>query len=337
MFRTKSQTKLFLCLIAIIAFSAARDNARLAAYGQSISGTPSVRLPVLSFILDGTHQLRPLNGVPGSASVGAPVDLGIEMIHAAIPSSHDYILAMTNDNGWPRLIQVRGESLYLYPSDVDERTTIDRVALSPSGSAAAFFSSSQQRVYVFTNLAQTPALAAKLDIAQAGSVTALAVSDDAKTVAVGISDGTAGALLFLNSGRRPRHVGAMRHPSAIAFLHGSDSAIVADDIDNAVYAVSGGQPFIVASTERGISKPTDIAVSKDNRRIFVADSSAGSVTVIGPNGTVAEPQHCNCTLTGLRPTSADSVFTLTDFSGGPVVLFDGSGAVPRMTFAPVRR
>jgi hypothetical protein len=41
-------------------------------------------------------------------------------------------------------------------------------------------------------------------------------------------------------------------------------------------------------------------------------------------------------LTGLQATSADSVFAVTGFSGGPISLFDGGSATSRMVFVPVR-
>src|SRR2546428_9018037 len=59
------------------------------------NGNPSVTLPVLGFIVDQSGGLRPVIGIAGSASVGAPLGLGFPVVRAAMPANHDYILAMT--------------------------------------------------------------------------------------------------------------------------------------------------------------------------------------------------------------------------------------------------
>src|SRR5207249_12198333 len=56
------------------------------------------------------------------------------------------------------------------------------------------------------------------------------------------------------------------------------------------------------------------------------------LTTIGLDGSGITSTPCQCALTAFESTSADSVFRLTDFSGGPVLLFDGKAATPRMLF-----
>jgi hypothetical protein len=167
-------------------------------------------------------------------------------------------------------------------------------------------------------------------------VSAFAVSDDGSTVAVGVSDGETGALYVASTGHSMRLVASMTHPAAIAFLHNSNNAVVADDVANTVSVMWDGQVFPVASADDGISKPIALGISNDNARVFVGNSQSGSVTIIGPNGNIAQPLPCNCTLTGLFPISTDSVFRLTDFSGGPVLLLDANRPTPRITFVPMR-
>src|SRR5438105_42043 len=75
------------------------------------NGTPSVTLPVLGFVLDQSGGLRPVIGITGSASVGAPLSLGFPIVRAAMPPAHDYILAMTGNSSWPVLLQVRGNTI----------------------------------------------------------------------------------------------------------------------------------------------------------------------------------------------------------------------------------
>jgi len=322
----------------------------------------SVNLPVLGFVTDGAGGLRPLIGIAGSASVGAPLNLGFEIVGAAIPPDHDYILAMTRDGNWPRLLHVRGntiavqsnvsffnnleaqqdeciglDSLERKQSRCTRRASasvlkIDRIALSPTGSAAAFFSQTQGRVYVYGNLAQSPVLLATFELGRSSSVNTLAISDDGRTVLVGISDGDPSAVFLVTPQQAPRLIASLSHLAAIQFLRHSGDAIIADDIENRIYELSDGQVYSIAASEDGIAAPVGVAVSNDNRKVFVGNSQSSSVTTIGLDGTGITSTPCQCALTAFESTIADSVFRLTDFSGGPVLLFDGKAATPRMLF-----
>jgi hypothetical protein len=361
MFGDASMKTLFLiCTMALTACVAGF------VYGQS-SPQASVGLPVLSFVVDDAHQLRPVIGVVGSASVGAPLDLGLDVLGATMPSGQNYVLATTAGNSWPVLLQPRGGTMVARsmesfvssqaglrrsncspdedrplprrgngrcvsePSVTDATGTIDRIALSPSGSAAALFSESQNRIYAFINLAQTPVLAGKFELGALRTLNALAISDDARTIAAGVSDASNASLFLVNAGQPPRFVASM-NASSIAFMHGSDTAVVADNIDNKIYALVSGQPLTLATAADGIASPAGIAVSNDNQRIFVANSQTGSVLTLAPNGSVVDSQSCNCALTGLHSTNADSVFRLTDYVGGPVSIFEARGSAPRIIF-----
>ena len=328
----------------------------------------SVGPPMLTFVVDGALGLRPVIGVPGAASIASALNLGFDVVRASVPPGNDYILAMTGESNWPRLLQIRGGTITVQPTDVfnnsrrpqstcvwptdrpfpqrrqpsecvvepadaNAGTRIDRIALSPKGSAAAFFSESEGRIYVFTDLSRSPGLLGQFEVSQLGSLSTLGISDDGRTVLAGTSDGSSGSLFVLTLHGSARMVASMRHPSAVAFLYASDVAVVADDVENKIYTYANGQVFTLAAPEHGISSPIGIAVSKDNNKVFVANAQSQSITIIGANG-VSELRNCNCVLTGLHPTKTDSVFRLTDFSGGPVLLFDASGATPRWIFVP---
>src|SRR5262249_38608734 len=104
---------------------------------------------------------------------------------------------------------------------------------------------------------------------------------------------------------------------------------------NAIYAVSSGRIFQVAEAADGISLPVGIGISDDNERVFVANAKSQSITTIRMKEKRAELLECHCNPTGLYPTGADSIFRLTDFTGGPVLLFDGSSTESRLIFVPV--
>jgi hypothetical protein len=376
MFKKLFHISTLLCLM----FSASRSHAQQGAQPlftivngsdgakSGNNGNPSVTLPVLGFVLDQSGGLRPLIGIAGAASVGAPLGLSFPIAQAAMPPNHDYILAMTVNTGWPVLLQVRGNTITVrpvasvlgnagakagkcyQPNSFDDRARsgcdanadaatapsgIDSVAVSPTGSAAGLFSQSQGRIYAFGNLSQTPVLLATFDTGGLGNVSTFGISDDGSTVIVGGSSPNSGSLYLISSGQGPRLIGSIQHPAAVQFLRNNVNAIVADDVDNEIYQVTNGQLYAVASANDGIATPVGIGISNDNQKVFVGNSASGAVTTLSLSGAAAQSMPCNCALTGIQPTSADSVFELTGFSGGPISLFDGGSATSRMIFVPV--
>jgi hypothetical protein len=315
------------------------------AYSQG-SQSALVARPTLTFVLDSSHQLRPMVGIPGAASIGAPVTLGFDVTQALISPDSGYILAATSQSSWPLLVQVRGNSMSVQPADYfisqirqsggRNDAAVDSFALSSSGSAAAFLNQAASKLYIFTNLSQSPALQQTIDTRGLAPATALGLSDDGKSVLWATSTGDSGVLFLLKPGRSPQFISAMRHPVSIVFLHNSSTALIADDVDNAIYQWNGRQLLTFAGVNDGVSQPVGIAASNDNQRVFVGNAQSGTVTTITSSGSsFSQSQPCNCQLTGLFPTSADSVFRLTDFTGGSILLFDASGASPRTVFVPM--
>jgi hypothetical protein len=331
-----------------------------------------VNLPVLGFTLDQSGALRPLVGIAGAASVGAPLDLGFQIVSAAVPPNHDYILATTTPGNWPMLLQVRDNTITVRSSelftppanqsasqsnacrpssmrnrrqydciddpDTSETSsasiTIDRIALSPTGSVAGFLSASAGRIFAYGNLSQSPALMGTFDIGGMSAVTAFGVSDDATTAIFAVSNGDMGSVFIASPRQAPRLIASIHHASAIQFMRNSGDAVIADDVENRIYAFSNGQVFAIAGPEDGIASPNGIAIANDQQKVFVGNASSGSITTIGLNGTGTQTTACNCALSSLQPMSADSVFQLTDFSGSSLLLFDANSAAPRMVFVP---
>jgi DNA-binding beta-propeller fold protein YncE len=298
---------------------------------------------VLTFIVDSANRIRPLIGIAGSASVGNPIDIGFDVVRSDVPPAHDYMIATTGAT-WPVFVQVRGSNVTVRTMDsmlqrvhrANGLPPISRIALSPSGSSAALLSESASKIYAFSNLSQSPTLTGTFDTTALGQPTAFAINDDGNAVILGTSDGNVGALFLIKLGLPAALIARCHHPSAMMFLHKSDYAIVADDAENEIYIVNGGQIAGSFGDESGIAGPVAVASSNDNRKVFVGNAQTGSVVTIGYDGTVTEPLFCKCALTGLSPTNTDSVFRLTDFSdGAPVLLFDASASKPRIVFAPL--
>ena len=73
---------------------------------------------------------------------------------------------------------------------------------------------------------------------------------------------------MLASGRSRRPVASMTHPAAIAFLHNSGNAVIADDVANTIYSLTDGQVFQIASAQDGITQPNSIgSVKRQSTRL----------------------------------------------------------------------
>src|SRR5439155_8769875 len=91
MFTVVKRSSLPVCLLVIFL------GAAISGAGQSSAPAPGVVAPpVLTFVLDSSGGLRPLIGIPGSASVGSAVHINVTISQAAVPPSHDYVLANTS-------------------------------------------------------------------------------------------------------------------------------------------------------------------------------------------------------------------------------------------------
>jgi hypothetical protein len=349
MFKKLVQTSITFCLLLTGGLINARQTSQPSQPLFTIVGgsspapdsntSPAVALPVLGFVLDQSGALRPVIGVTGAASVGAPLNLGFPIVQAAMPPSHDYILARTGNAPWPVLLQVRGKTITVRPlapfASLDASRGIDSIAVSPTGAVAGLFSASQGRIYAYGNLDQSPMLLGTFDTSAIGNIAAFGINDDGSTVLAGGSSPNAGSLYLINSGQAPQLIGSIQHSSAIQFLRNSSNAIVADDTDNKVFQVTSGQLAVIASANDGIATPAGIGVSRDNQKVFIANTGSSAVTTLSLNGSAPQSLPCNCTVTGIQATSADSVFEVTAFYGGPISLFDGGSATPRMVFVPL--
>src|SRR5262245_35551154 len=65
--------------------------------------------PVLGFAWDQQdHRVRPILGVAGAASIGKPVDPGMQVATAAISPANDILLAVSADDGQTLLMPLKG-------------------------------------------------------------------------------------------------------------------------------------------------------------------------------------------------------------------------------------
>ena len=158
------------------------------AWTAGMGDAQQVTSPVMTYVPDKAGGLHPMLGIPGAASIGAGLNVGFRIRQAWIPPLHDYLLARTDGSSWPVLVQIRGDKVSAQSIQRGERA-IDRVELSPTGSAAALFSESEGRIYAFSNLSSSPVLVGQFQVELLGKVSAFGISDSGKSVVVGVFGG----------------------------------------------------------------------------------------------------------------------------------------------------
>jgi len=313
--------------IAVLAFLPA-----LAIHGQQrqVSG------PIAGYVFDGA-ALRVITGVPGGATLGGALDLGLAASAVSVSPQLDSAIATASD-GSLHLFRLSGQSATeVWWNGLPSAPA--RVVYSPSGVAAAVYAAG--RVQVFTGLPNAPlaAFTAQLGPSSTGPARqsassapeAMAVSDDA-------------AWLLVASEGRIRLLGASGS-SSVVFEGGRGISVAFAPGGHTAAVLSGAGPWLdvfsdvsAAPTKRiaapGLAEPAGLAFSADGKLILAASRTAKSVTVFDLAAGAATTLDCNCAPTGV--SRMGSLFRLTDAGSGPVWLVDTGANPVRIVFVPAR-
>jgi len=300
------------------------------------SGGVHITGPLLGYYFDAVEAaLRPIQGIPGAATLGAPAALGIRMTKAAVSPKQDYALAKAESE--PELALIRLEAsppvLTRIPGALENP---DRIIFSPAGTAALVCRNSDGAVQVLAGLPDEPVVAGRFTIvADSGAAAALAVSDDAQAILAGPIRGE--VTLFAADGNS-RGVLPSAAPSAIAFLRHRHDAVIADRAERTVYLVrdlDGIRELTVLAREAdGVQDPVAVETSWDGRRAFVANAGPGSVLVVDLSGGTSLLIPCDCQTTGLIRLAGNAVFRLDEPRMGPLAVLDADSTEPRVVFVP---
>ena len=296
---------------------------------------------VAGYVFDGA-ALRPIAGVPGGATLGEAVGLGLTVSAAVVSPQLDSAI-VTSSDGSLHLFRLSGSSATEVawngvPGELSHGPA--RVVYSPSGTAAAIYSPGLLQVVsglpnsalATFGLAQLniPALRSPNERANVAPA-AVAVSDDAAWLLVA-SEGR--VHLLGASGSSSVLVEGVRGVS-VAFAPGGHAAAV----------LNGAGPWLdvfpdvsVAASQRipalGLAELAGLAFSADGRMAVAASRAGKSVTVFNLAAGVATTLDCNCAPTGV--SRLGNLFRLTDAGSGPVWMVDAGASPARIVFVPAR-
>jgi hypothetical protein len=293
-----------------------------------------VGVPSLGFVYDsGLSAIRPILGFPGAAVVGAPLDVGFAVARAAAAARQRFVLAASADDNRIRLIQIQADGLAA-PTIDGALISPDRIVLSPSARAAILYSQGSARLQVITGLPDEPVVAREMAVDDLGGAVDLAVSDDGE-LAFFVTDSSSVWLFDSNGGRMQISVsGAI---AAVCFRpNGRDALAVARTGE--LYTIQDGGATASYGKIAGdqIEDPVGVQLSRDGSRAYVAYAQ-GLIAAFDSAAGVSKTVSCQCRPTGLDPVNSAMTFRVNGISDGPVMLFDGSGADPRVWFVPIDR
>jgi hypothetical protein len=295
--------------------------------------------PVLGYVWDSAAgALRAIQGVPGSSLLGAPMDAGVPVARAAVSPRHDYVLAVTAE-GEAAVLRIGGGRL---ARRLIEGVAVGavRIALSPEGRAAALFYDGFEtgRVQVVTGLPDQPALAGTLVMSEPpGALEALAVSDGGLVLAA-LAGAEGSTISLMTVEGEIRVIASAGQVSALAFAPGRADALAADRKSNQllwiVAAAAAAAVRTLAGPDDGIAGPAAVAVSADGRHAVVANADSGTVAEFELEGAARVVVPCRCSPATLERLNGNAIFRLNEPSAGPMRLFDGDFAEPRVLFVP---
>lgn len=294
--------------------------------------------PSLGFVFEPeTGIVRPLLGIIGSATVGAPAEVGLPLTNAISLSDQHSILAVPESG--PYLLTIDLATTPPVSRSIIGAAKSADITLSPNGNTAALAYRSGQLVEIVTGLPEHPAVTLGITTTLINAPLQRVVVNDAGNLLL---------MTFLENDRETvyrwnrtegfRLLASTAGVGTLGFV-GPSAAVYADSGTNEVYFApdvkTGSVTQFLAGASDGVAGPIGVGASASGG-FFIANSSSGTIITFGANLRILGTQQCDCTVSGLHPLSA-GVFRLTDRLNQTVYLLDTSTAEPRLVFVPPLR
>ena len=292
--------------------------------------------PVLGFVMDGT-RVRPISGTAGAAAMGAAISLPLEAATAVVAPGGAFLVAIAAGSGTAEIWIPQTGALLAIPSVAPGAS---RIILSPTGSAAAFYHESENRVQVVTGL---PGISSKaqdfLLTPLRNPLGDLAVSDDGALLlcaeAAHPASGFSPAVVVLGAAGDLNRFPLSSPATVIAFAPKSHDALAVSDGEAILVRDAGGSGQPMALAADGLAGATAAAFSANAGRAYFLRRSSHLLYVydFALGGTVAKLE-CECHLDGLERMGASETYRLTNYSGAALRILDGTAVPPRIAIVP---
>lgn len=298
--------------------------------GAGTAAASGINGPVSGFMLDArSRALRPVNGLPGAAVMGAPLAIPFQVQLAAVAPRRDFALAAGfDDNAQVVLVSGLSAAAPAVSSIAGVIGGVTRIALSAGGSAALLYSASSAQLQTLSGLPDNPRAGAAIDVSGLGdAITALAVDDTGAVLVVGTGSQDAGAVYLIPADGAAARLAPAHNVSALVLLNGARDVAFASNTSNEIVRVSNIagtiSAQIVGSANDGVSNPVGLAAAKGDSELWVANAGSSSLLVFN----LAQPGPPESIDLPSAPTRCDvlngrSMLVLNDVGQAPLLLLD---------------
>jgi hypothetical protein len=297
--------------------------------------------PILGFTVGLTgDSISPILGVAGASVLDQHLDLGIEIRNAVISPEHNYALAERSED--MRIVVVR--LLEDAPAIVELpglHTGPSLLAISPSGTAAAFLNRDSGFLQTFRGVPDFPQMVYEFDTSVVpGEATAIAVNDDGNIVLINSSDAETGSnTAWVTSSSGSLWAAPSSNVSSMAFLPHRSDAIFADAGTQEIFLVLGldgaGNRIPLMSLDRPAGIPAAVAASQDGRLAFVVSAGFQEVTIVDIDTYTSTVIDCSCSPIRLERLKGNAV--LLDRPPADLLhVLDLSASEPRIVLIPAK-
>ena len=237
--------------------------------------------PVSGYVLDdGSHSLRPINGMPGGATLGSPLVLPFPAGLAAVSLRLDYAL-LTGTRGGNVFLATGLHTGQPTVAPLSGAVTASNIVLSGSGTSAILYSDGSHQLQFVSGLPGNPAAGTPVDASQAGSISVLALNEAGSTALLLAADGSLYAM-SAGSGAGPQFIARISGASSAAILTDGTDAVLGNGTTGDVLLVqnfaSSATISTLAGAAQGITSAGDVA-AVDAHHAAVIDGS-GKLAVI---------------------------------------------------------
>jgi len=312
---------------------------RTGAAAQDSQFQQEVRAPLLGYVRDGTGSFRRIAGIPGAASLSAPVALGISAARLVFAQEQDSAYGVTAQEGRPFRVVLSSATPQPELFDAAPPGATEVVA-GPGGTAAAFFYPEGPRVLVVSDAVAPSPTFRWQDLPPDADGSRIAINDEGSTLLFA----EAGRSLFaVEGGAPPRLIPGIENTSAVTFLRNSTDIVVADSVLQSVFLLRDAGQATAETLLReadGLRNIAALVPSPDNRYVFAAglavESGGREVAAINIQDRSLFLTNCGCNAGVLLPLRQPGIYLLDGslVPGRPLWAYENHGGRPELFFVP---
>jgi hypothetical protein len=250
-------------------------------------GAAGIGGPVSGYVLDHAGvSLRPINGLPGSATLGGPLPLPFAVGVAAASVRLDYAL-LAGPRGGDVWLATGLRSGQPAVTPLAGSIAASQIVLSGSGAVAVLYSDRSHQLQFVSGLPAQPLAASPIDVSQAGPLAAV-TADAAGSTALLL--GADGSLYMVPAGASgPGFIAAIPGASSLAILSDNSDAVVGSATGDVLLVqnfAAAAAISTLAGAPQGIASVRDVA-AVDAHHAAVIDGSGRLAVLDLDTATVA--------------------------------------------------